>query len=151
MPNPKTLFGTSRDVPLKGERKWGNSMTGVVEDLIDGVDGTSLLLSSGVTLAKLESTDTTIADAATLTPTHPIHRIQGSGGAVTLDATAAIADGSIDGQLLILQGVSDTNTVTIEDAANTKMNGQAFLNDGASITFIWDSTNSLWREQTRNN
>ena len=115
------------------------------------MDGISLLLDSGVVLLKLEPTDTTLADGATLTVTHPVHRVQGDGGAATLDGTTAIADGTTDGQKLILFGVSDVNTVTIEDAANTKLNGQVILTDGDCIELYWDSTNSIWREKGRNN
>jgi len=148
---PKTFYAVSRDIPQSGERNWGNTMTQVVADLIDGLDGVTLLLASGVSLLKLESTDTSFAAGATLTATFPAHRVQGASGAVTLDATTAVTDGSIDGQLLVLFGVSDTNTVTIEDAANTKLNGQVILTDGDCIILYWDSTNSLWREVARNN
>lgn len=148
---PKTFYGTSRDVPQSGERNWGNTMTQVVADLIDGLDGVTLLLASGISLLKLESADTSLAAGATLTATYPVHRIQGTAGAVTLDTTTAIADGGVDGQLLVLFGVSDTNTVTIEDAANTKFNGQIIVTDGDCITLYWDSTNSVWRELNRNN
>lgn len=148
---PKTFYGTSRDVPQSGERNWGNTMTQVVADLIDGLDGITLLLASGVSLLKLESTDSTLADGATFTPTHPAHRIQGDGGAATADATTAIADGSTDGQILVLFGVSDVNTVTIEDGSNTSFNGDVILTNGICFITYWDSTNSVWRELTRNN
>lgn len=148
---PKTLYGSSRSIPQSGERKWGNTMTQVVADLIDGVDGISLLLASGVALLKLESTTTSLAAAATLTPTHPIHRIQSTGGVVILSGTTAIADGSVNGQILALHGVSDANAVTIPDGANTLFNGDIFLGNKHSCVLEWDSTNSAWRDVSRNN
>ncbi len=151
MPTAKTLYGTSRDVPLTDERDWGNTMTNVVADSIDGLDGISLLLATGKTLLKSEITVTTFAAAATLTPLTPVHRVSGTSGAVTLDGTTAITDGSIDGQWLVLVGNNDTNTVTIDDAANTRMNGQVILTQGDAIFFLWDSTASEWQEITRNN
>ncbi len=151
MPIAKTLYGTSRDVPLTDERDWGNTMTNVVSDKIDGLDGISLLLATGKVLLKSEITTATIADTATLTPLTTVHRISGTGAAATLDGTTAITDGSIDGQWLLLIGNDNTNTVTIDDAANTRLNGQVILTLGDVIILIWDSTASEWQEIARNN
>lgn len=150
-PVDNALYGETRAMPLDDERGWGAQVRGVLIDSMDGLDSISRLQDSGVAFLKLESTDSTLAASATLTPTHPIHRVAGSGGAVTLSATTAIADGTIADQVLVLQGTSDTNTVTVPDGANTALNGLAILSDGTSLLLIWDATNSKWRELSRNN
>lgn len=151
MPTPKTLHGSTVNVPIKDETDWGSEVSGYEATLIDSVDGATLLTSTGVTLVKFEVTTGTLAASATLTATHPIHRIAGASGAVTLDVTTAIADGQVDGQLLILKGTNDTNTVTINDAANTNLNGPVTLTAGDQIELWWDSTGSEWTEIGRNN
>lgn len=146
-----TLFGTTYAIPETDERNWGTTMTNFSVNAGNGLDGISLLLSTGKTLLKSEITTGTIADAATLTPTTTVHRISGSGGAATLDGTTAITDGSIDGQWLCLIGNDNTNTVTIDTGANTVLNGQVILTSGDVIFLIWDATASVWQEIARNN
>lgn len=151
MPLPKILFGTSRDVPLTDERQWGAAVTGILADLIDAVDSLGLLLDTDIGLLRLESATTALAAGATLTVTHPVHKVAGSGGAVVLDGTTAIADGSIDGQLLTLFGTDDVNTVEVPAAANTQLNGPCILTNGDALEMFWDATLSAWRERNRSN
>jgi hypothetical protein len=78
-------------------------------------------------------------------------RVAGSGGAVTLTSTPTVADGS-DGQILIIQGTSDTNTVTVQDEG-TLMNSNLelgaatrTLGKGDILVLTFDSTDSVWYE-----
>ncbi len=151
MPLPKVLFGTSRDVPLDDERGWGATVTGVLADLIDFADSLGLLSASDVALPRFEAATTALAAGATLTPTHPVHRISSTGGAVVLSAATAIADGSVDGQLLVLFGTSDANTVEVPAAANTQLNGPCILTNGDCLELYWDLALSAWRERSRSN
>jgi hypothetical protein len=146
-----TLFGTTYAIPETDERDWGSVVTNFLLKVGDGLDGISLLLGTGKTLLKSEITVSTVADAATFTPTTTIHRISGSGGAATLDGTTAITDGGIDGQYLMLIGNDNTNTVTIDTGANTTLNGQVILTLGDTILLVWDDTASVWQEVGRNN
>ena len=146
-----TLFGTVYAIPETDERNWGNTMTNFSVNLGNGVDGAIFLTSTGKALVLEESTTTTFAAGATLTALTPVHKVEGTSGAVTLDGTTAIADGQVDGQMLRLIGTSDTNTVTIDTGANTRMNGQIIITLGDVITFRWDSTASEWQEVARNN
>ena len=82
-------------------------------------------------------------------------RIQGSGGAVTVTATPNIADG-IDGQILILQGISDTNLLTLQDAGNLANSGLQLsggidftLGQGDTINLIYDAGDDTWYEVSR--
>ncbi len=79
-------------------------------------------------------------------------RIAGSGGAVDISANPQIADGT-DGQILILQGDDDTNTVKLEDATGLQLDdGVSFtMGKGDTITLIYDSGDDLWMEVSRKN
>ena len=94
---------------------------------------------------------TTYANDATVACTYSLMRIAGDGAATTLDTDPAIADGSYDGQILILQGCHDTNTVTIADACNTALSGNVnfTLGLGDMLVLVWDAGQSIWWEQTR--
>ena len=76
--------------------------------------------------------------------------IEGSGGAVDVSANPQIAAGTVVGQVLILVGCDDTNTVYFEDGTGLEMKaGGLRMKDGSIIAFIWDGTN--WCELFRNN
>lgn len=145
----KTLFGQARIVPETNETGWGAEVTGQLGDLLDGAD--EVLHKNGTAiLIRHQSEDSTLAASATLTPTKTVHRVAGSGGAVTLDTTTAIASGNKDGQLLILEGTSDTNTVTIQSGANVQLNGDVVLAQDDKISLRWDATRGDWIEIGRN-
>ena len=148
----KTLLGTARVIPETGEVGWGSQTTGVLDDLID-VANVNGALNAASQLVNVGSTGAqTPAGSATLVVSASILRVSGSGGAVTLDTTTPIANGEFDGQLLILTGTSDANTVTIQSTGtNMDMNGDVILTNGDSIEFWWDNTNTLWRERGRSN
>ena len=144
------LWGVNHEVPATGETGWGSAVSTFLINKLDGMDGLSFKLTGNAIVFALETvTDSTLAASATLTPTAPAHRVQGSGGAVTLDATTAIADGASPNQLLKLEGAHATNTVTILDGANTDLNGLVTLALGEAIEIMWDPTRSVWQEQGR--
>lgn len=93
---------------------------------------------------------TAITAAGGITPTNPIMRIQGSGGAVAISANPQIAAG-VDGQVLVIEGGNDTNTVTIADGNGLHLHGGSFvMADQGSITLIYNATLSQWQESSRN-
>ncbi len=69
--------------------------------------------------------------------------------AVVLNATTAIADGAAVGQVLILQGTSDTNTVTLNDGANVQLGATRTLGLNDTLSLIWDGAN--WIETAFSN
>lgn len=85
-------------------------------------------------------------------------RIQGSGGAVTVTATPAVAAG-IDGRIVILHGDSDANTVQLDDdltppgGSTLKLNGGAnvVLGKGDILALVYDAGDSKWYELFRSN
>ena len=146
----QTLFGTSRTIPVVGEDDWGPEVTSLLEDMAKALNGLATMVSD-VPFLILDSATTTFAAGGTLSQTKTRHRIAGASAAVTLSATTAIANGSTNGQLLVLEGTDDTNTVEIIGASdNTKLNGSATFFNGAVMTLFWESTRSLWLEDKRN-
>ena len=143
----KSLYGITRIIPETDEKGWGSEVTGTLDDLIDGVNGMSMI-STGNTVEVENSTPTTLSNGGILTPVNRVHRVQGNGGPVSLDGTTAFTDGS-RGQMLTLIGDHATNTVTINHGANTQMNGPITLGLSDSIEFRWSTTVNDWEEQGR--
>ena len=75
--------------------------------------------------------------------------IEGSGGAVNITANPQIEAGATVGQILIIQGTSNTNTVTFEDGDGLSLNGTFVANALSAIVLQWNGTH--WRELCRNN
>ncbi len=67
----------------------------------------------------------------------------------TSDTTTAIEDGLETGQILILQGTDDTNTIIIKDNANTALAGDCTLGENDTLTLIYNGT--VWVELCRSN
>lgn len=144
----RTLFGQTRSVPETPEEDWGPEVTEILSDLLEAADGITFRDADDNVGERLQSADTVVTAGATLTPTAPRHRLTAA-SALSLSASDAIADGTEDGQTLILEGTSDTNTVTVLDGANTDLNGLVILGDGECITLRWNETDSVWREESR--
>lgn len=90
-----------------------------------------------------------------ITVTKGVMRVSGSGGAVTITATPNIADGS-DGQIVVIQGDDDTNTVTLQDESNLANSGLALsggvdftLGKGDTIQLTYDTGDDKWYEISR--
>ena len=78
--------------------------------------------------------------------------LSGFGMVYTSDETVAVADGSVDGQrlLLTLVDVDAFCLITIKNNANTKLHGDwARQFAGASLNLVWDANSSQWIETTR--
>lgn len=147
----KTMFGNTYSVPESGNKNVGVALTAIIDDLMDGVEGVCYQTGGGIILTYLRSTTSSLAAAATLTRTHPIHKVSGSGAAVTLSGTTAIASGTKDGETLVLQGDHASNTVTINNGANTQMRGNCTLALYDTLSLRWDSTIGDWIEIGRTN
>jgi len=148
----KTLLGASAAIPESGNTLWGPTMTKVTTDLIDIANVNTDKNAAGSKVNLLTTDTQTPAASATLTVNGTLILVSGSGGAVSLDSTTPITNGEFHGQLLVLSGTSDSNTVTIESGGtNMKMNGDVTLKDSNTINLWWDNTNTFWREIGRNN
>jgi len=91
----------------------------------------------------IASTTAAPANGGTLTPTSGFVRLSPA-SLVTLNATTAISAGAAAGQMLILEGTSDSNTVTINDNANTRLVSNRTLGANDTLTLMWDG--SAWVE-----
>jgi hypothetical protein len=93
-----------------------------------------------------QTTLTTLADGATLTPDGTFMRLDVT-DSITLNATTAIADGREDGQLLILLGNgAGSGSVTVNNSANTSLGGNRQIDTGVMLMLIWDAQSGLWRQ-----
>ena len=150
MSQNQAYSGTTFVIPETEEVDWGEQVTDYLVKMARGNNSTSaILISQNIGIHLHLPTVTSVTAAMTLTQTHPRHKVAGDSAARTLSATTAIADGSFDGQELVASGNSASNTVTIPDGANTRLNGNITLGLGDSITLIWDSTDSNWWEISR--
>jgi hypothetical protein len=79
-------------------------------------------------------------------------KVVGNGGAVTLTSTPTIK-GAEDGQMIIIQGTSDTNTVTLQDGPTYKLsiNGNCTLGNGDTISLVYDLSDAMFYETCRSN
>jgi|SRR5882672_6753165 len=145
-----TYSGNAYPVPETDETDWGETVTNLlVSELLGGNTTECVLTTANQGAHRAVATSTTLAAASTMTQTYARHKVSGTPGAVTLSGTTAIADGTFDGQILIIQGASASNTVTIQDGANTRMNGNMLLALGSVLTLVWDLADSNWVELWR--
>lgn len=82
--------------------------------------------------------------------TNTVMRIQGNGGAADISVNPQIVAG-IDGQIVMLVGASDTNTVKFDDGTGLQLaSGVSFtLGLGDTITLMYDTPNAVWVELGR--
>jgi len=151
MSTSKTLHADTIQIPITDEVDWGAEVSAWTATLVEDADAICYQDADGNVFNRLSVTTATLADGATLTPASSWYRLQGTSGAITLDGTTAITDGEKDGQVLVIKCTSDANNVTINDGANTDMNGNVTLVEGDVIEFFWDDTSSEWVERNRTN
>lgn len=102
------------------------------------------------------SATTSIVAATGITVSNKVMRIQGSGGAVTITALPSInANFTVDGFELVLQGDSDTNTVTLQDESQltgSKLKLQDTLNQtlgkGDILKLMYDAGDGYWYQSS---
>lgn len=116
------------------------------------VEDKSLSVASINTIMRYEpsSTDNIVAGTG-LDPYETLMRVQGSGGAVNITAVPQITDGYSNGQMLIIEGLSDTNTVTFDDGDGLQLAGgtSAVLGQGDILQLIYNSGRDVWIEISR--
>jgi hypothetical protein len=94
------------------------------------------------------SSDIAITAAGGITVTKAIMRVAGDGSAIDITANPQIAAGT-DGQVVIIQGTHDTNTVTLDDGTGLALSAQCVLAAQDNITLMYDSGDSEWIETSR--
>lgn len=109
-------------------------------------------------LKNVTNTSATVASGATITASTTqrvqLFRISGNGGAQSLSTTPfGTVGGWIDGTIVRLLGMDDSNTVSIDfnDSDNgAVINGDCTLKKYNILTLMWDSTLNRWLEISRN-
>ncbi len=90
-----------------------------------------------------------VTAGATLSPSASSILVVCSGGAVTLNSTTAITAGSESGQLLLLTGTSDTDTVTVPNTGNMYIPSSVTLGRGDTLLIVYYGSgtgfNAGWR------
>lgn len=83
-------------------------------------------------------------------------RIQSDGGAVTMTALPNLEQPTVDGRMCILQGVSDTDYVTFQDAANLPGSGlhlrnarDCTLGKNDTLSLLYNDIDGIWIELSR--
>lgn len=102
----------------------------------------------------IRSVTTVLGAGGTINPTLPTSSYSyfriSAAGAITLSATNAIANGSVIGQILVIENAG-TFTITINDNARTQLNGNVAyaIGTGDTLMVIWNGTD--WMEISRSN
>lgn len=85
-------------------------------------------------------------------------KVRGSGGAVTVTATPSVEEASIEGHTVILQGASNTNTLTLQDESS--LSGSKLELDGGSnvtlgmgdiLVLVYNENSNKYYEVSRSN
>ncbi len=94
-----------------------------------------------------------------LTTVNPIQatgsliRVQGASGPVDypVGATQISASGVADGQVIVIKGLSNPNSVTLDDGNGLDLNGgvKFIIGAGDTITLVYDALTGNWIEITR--
>jgi hypothetical protein len=80
-----------------------------------------------------------LSTGSTLTPTKSNVKMTAS-GSITLNTTTPISNGTTAGQVLILRGSDNTNTITINDSGNVNLSGDITLGDSDILMLLWNGT-----------
>lgn len=131
----------------------GSSAASIVSFISNGATKVEV---SSAGIIYTPSADTAIVAGTGLTVTNSIQRVVGSGGAIQITATPNIAAGVKDGQIVIIQGTDNTNTVEFQDAdvlANSGLalsgNTNFVMGNNDTLQLMYDSGESLWVEISR--
>lgn len=95
---------------------------------------------------------TSIAHGLLATEDECVMYLKATSGAINMTANPQIAAGTSEGQVLRLVFTSDTDTIFLEDGTGLSLpNGNRRSLAGTILEFVWDDTQSVWRESFWNN
>ncbi len=148
---PTYTFGNDEDTGVGCNSADQLSSIAGGAEIVRYVEAAADYVDHKVGTAYTPSSDQARLDDSVITIDNTIVRVVGDGGAVLLDTDPAVEDGVSDGQMVILQGTSDVNTVAVADAVNTALAGAATatLGQGDIVQLIWDAGDSVWYEVSR--
>lgn len=134
-----TISGDSGNASFDGTLNvQGGAITGENDETLDNGTDTAWVIGGFIAADVAVTLDITGGDI--ITPTGTYQAITNAFTAsVTTDATTAIADGPVEGALLILVN-EDAYDIVVKDGANTLLSGDLTLTGGAmdTLTLIWN-------------
>lgn len=120
------------------------------DDQIDfAVADTDVFQITATGPALSEGTVVALEDDGTITPLASYQPIT-STAAVTASATTAIANGTLNGQVVCLVNENASDAIIIPDTANTNLSGAATLGADDVLCVIWDGADWLEISQVDN-
>lgn len=97
-------------------------------------------------------TQAIVADNTLVTIASTTSFLRLDGNAAPANRTVTLANGTLDGQFVVIRGVAfGANGVELQDAGNLRLSGDVQLNNTDTITLIWDATSNVWLEVARRN
>ena len=93
-------------------------------------------------------TDQTVTAAGGINPTNVLLRVISDGGRVAVTANPQMAAG-LDGQIVILTGRSDTDSVILHNGDGLRLQGMAELADSDVLTLMYHVAGGHWEEVSR--
>ncbi len=144
--NSTTVSIADINISLDGASTTFTQTTGAIQMI--PASGSTFAVNGSLTL--VPSSIALISAGSSIPVANSIVKIAGNGGAVNIDYDPQITDG-VHGQIIILRGTSNTNTVTLEE-----LNGLA-LTDGLSfvlgnkdtMSLMYDAGDDQWIEISR--
>lgn len=98
-------------------------------------------IATGAFIVLGQEEQTSLNDGITLTPGSSHILVGGNGGAVSLSGTTAITNGTVVGQILIMIGSDDANSVTLNDGANVQLSAATrTLGLDDTLTLLWNGS-----------
>ncbi len=105
-------------------------------------------INGGIAFRPLTSVSVTTNNQAVTVGNYSFLRIASNGS--TGSRIITLSNGLQDGQMLIIVvSATSTNGIQINDSGNCNIAGNVSLQDGDTLTLIWD--NSIWHELARSN
>ncbi len=115
------------------------------------VNASSGAFSNSLTVAGrpvLSDTGMAVADGETIASGHASVRLTGAGGAVTLNGATPVAPG-VPGQVMVMVGGSDTNTVTVPAGGDLQLAGRVPFKLGLDDVLVIGYYGGRWVEVQR--
>lgn len=150
-----TVFGTNTTGATSVTSGWGNVyMDGSLQIRSNLHVNATIISSNKIEVNKLTLTqrDQILTNGASIQPVSSYIRIRGDTTPVSGLADPQISAGA-PGQLITLQGVANSVSVTITNGAGlrTKLEKSFTLGEFDTIQFIYDESNATWVEINRSN
>jgi hypothetical protein len=89
-----------------------------------------------------------VSAAVAIDPTHSLLRVMSDGGVITMTADPQIAVGR-DGQVLHIQGESDTDRIILNTGTGLRLNGSIELFEHDQLQLMYDEDDARWEEVSR--